>query len=68
MLALAGYLEHCNLAHKQDGDRIVVEENGEAVLTATFDDQNRLTNLEVKLRSGAPAPKGESWDEASCGG
>lgn len=48
-LALAGYLDHYGLRHEQDGDKIVVKENGEPVLTATFDERNRLTNLETTL-------------------
>jgi hypothetical protein len=67
-LALAGYLDHYNLAHEQDGDKIVVKENGEPVLTATFDELNRLTNLEVRLEAKAESTgessPGESWDEA----
>lgn len=47
--------------------RIVVKEGGEPVLTATFDEQNRLTSLEVRLEaradSSAAAPS-ESWDQA----
>lgn len=62
-LALAGYLDHYGLSHEQDGDKLVVKESGEPVLTATFDELNRLTNLEVKLKSDTPTPKGESWDE-----
>jgi hypothetical protein len=60
-LALAGYLDHYNLAHEQDGDRFVVRENGEPVLTATFDEHNRLTNLEVTLSSNERTG-GEPWD------
>lgn len=47
--------------------RIVVKENGEPVLTATFDEQNRLTNLEVRLEARADSPAdapSESWDQA----
>lgn len=66
-LALAGYLDHYGLVHEQDGDTLVVKENGESVLTATFDEQNRLTNLEVKLNTGTDSPVEndpvESWDE-----
>lgn len=66
-LALAGYLDSYTLGYEQDGDKIVVKENGEAVLTAMFDEQNRLTNLEVRLESDVNDPDdsspGESWDE-----
>jgi hypothetical protein len=61
-LALAGYLGHYGLSHERDGDNLVVKENGEAVLAATFDDQNRLTALEVKLEGSAESSE-ESWDE-----
>ena len=61
-LALAGYLDHYGLGHEQDGGKIVVKEDGEAALTATFDEQNRLTKLEAKLKSEA-ASRGESWDD-----
>jgi hypothetical protein len=61
-LALTGYLDHYSLSYEQDGDKIVVKENGEAALTAIFDEQNRLTNLEAKLKPSGTAPKGESWD------
>ena len=44
-LALTGYLDHYNLSHEKDGDKIIAKVNGEAALTATFDEQNRLTNL-----------------------
>ena len=48
--ALAGYLEHYGLSGEVEGDSLVVKENGEAVLTATFDGQNRLAKLEVSIR------------------
>lgn len=67
-LALAGYLDHYGLTHEQDGDKIVVKENGEPVLTAAFDAQNRLTKLEAKLKAVADeldkSDPAESWDEA----
>ena len=66
-LALSGYLDSYGLSHEQDGDKIVVKEDGEPVLTATFDELNRLTNLEVKLKAEADSPGKddpvESWDE-----
>jgi hypothetical protein len=67
-LALAGYLDHYGLSYEQDGDKLVVKEDGEVVLTATFDKQNRLTKLEAKLKptdSGADdSNTAESWDQA----
>lgn len=66
-LALRGYLDSYGLAHEVAGNQIVVKENGEPVLTATFDEQNRLTNLEVRLEARADSPTAapsESWDQA----
>lgn len=72
-LALTGYLDHYGLSYERDDDKIVVKEMGEAVLTATFDELGRLTNLEVKLKTEGDGlaeelptenPPGESWDEA----
>lgn len=64
-LALRGYLDSYGLAHEVVGNQIVVKEGGEPVLTATFDEQNRLTNLEVRLegRADSPAAPSESWDQ-----
>jgi hypothetical protein len=62
-LALASYLDHYGLGHEQDGDKLVVKESGEAVLTATVDEHNRLTNLEARLKVDAPATNTESWEE-----
>jgi hypothetical protein len=62
-LALTGYLDHYSLSYEQDGDKIVVKENGEAALTATFDEQNRMTNLEAKLKPTGATPNDELWDE-----
>lgn len=66
-LALTGYLEHYGLSHEQDGEKIVVKENGEVVLAATFDEQNRLTKLEAKLEGAEPKSDAggavESWNE-----
>jgi len=45
----------------------MVNVRSEPVLTATFDEQNRLTNLEVRLEARAdspPAAPSESWDQA----
>jgi len=54
--ALAGYLEHNGLVGEAEGDTLVVKEDGEAVLTATFDGQNRLAKLEVSIRPTPAAP------------
>jgi len=61
-LAFMCYLDSYKLIHEQHGDKIVVKENDEPMLTATFDEQNRLTNLEATLKRSAEA-KGETWDE-----
>jgi hypothetical protein len=62
-LALTSYLDHCCLVYEQDGEKLVVKENGEPVLTATFDELNRLTNLEVRLNADTTTAKPQSWDE-----
>lgn len=72
--ALCGYLDYCDLKHEHTGNQIVVRgEGGEALLTATFDEQKRLTNLEVRLNAEPPAAEPaadaghservESWDD-----
>lgn len=61
-LALTGYLDHYGLGYERDGEKLLVKDHGEVVLAATFDDQNRLTALEVELESNAE-PSGQSWDE-----
>jgi hypothetical protein len=48
-LALTGYLEYYGLPFQQEGTEVVVRENGEAMLTATFDELNRLTKLEATI-------------------
>lgn len=55
-IALAGYLESCGLAFESEPARIVVKEKDEPVLMATFDEQERLTHLEVTLRAEEPPP------------
>jgi hypothetical protein len=61
--ALTDYLDHYGLAHEHDGNKIVVNEGSEAVLIATFDEQDRLTDLQANLKSDARVSNGESWDE-----
>lgn len=64
--ALCGYLDHHGLEHEHDDNQIVVrDEDDEPVLTATFDEQRRLTKLEARLEPEAPEDNdpGESWDE-----
>ncbi len=52
--ALCGYLDDYDLEHEHAGNQIIVrDEGGESVLTATFDEQKRLTNLEVRLEAQA---------------
>ena len=53
--ALAGYLEHYGLVGETEGDTLVVKEDGEAVLTAAFDEQDRLAKLDVSIRPVASA-------------
>ena len=65
-LALTGYLDSYKLGFEQDGDKIVVKEDGEAVLTAMFDEQNRLTGLEVRVNPVPPATNGQVED-SMCG-
>ncbi|MBL8793997.1 MAG: hypothetical protein JNM56_08830 [Planctomycetia bacterium] len=48
-LALAGYLGHYGLAGQDDAGKLVVKEDGQAVLVAAFDEQERLTKLEVTV-------------------
>lgn len=66
-LALAGYLDYYNLTHEQVDDKLVVKENGDPVLTATFDEQNRLTHMEANLKPAASSEGDsdavESWEE-----
>ncbi|MBL8799294.1 MAG: hypothetical protein JNM56_35740 [Planctomycetia bacterium] len=50
-LALLGHLDHYGLAYEQEAGKVLVKENGELLLTATFDELNRLTNLEVMIDS-----------------
>lgn len=49
--ALAGYLESYGLAFESEPARIVVKEQDEPVLTGTFDEQDRLTHLEITLKA-----------------
>jgi hypothetical protein len=44
-----GHLDHYGLAYKQAAGKVLVRENGEAVLTAVFDGQDRLTQLNVTV-------------------
>lgn len=61
-LALVGYLDLHDLAYRQEGDTVVVTGNDESVLTATFDDQRRLSVLEITPSRPAAEPT-ESWDQ-----
>jgi len=49
------YLEHYGLAGEAEGDTLVVKEKGEAVLTARFDEQDRLAKLDVSIKPLASA-------------
>lgn len=48
-LAFGGYLEHYGLVGEVEGDTLIVKDNSEAVLTAAFDDQDRLTKLDAAI-------------------
>lgn len=50
-LALLGHLDHYGLGYEQEAGKVLVKENGETVLAATFDELNRLTNLEVQVHA-----------------
>lgn len=52
-LAILGHLDFYGLAHEQEGNKIMVKENGEPLLQATFDAMNRLTQLEVSIKPEA---------------
>lgn len=49
-LALTDYLDHHGIGYEQDAVKVVVKEDGEPVLIATFDDLKRLTHLEANLK------------------
>jgi len=51
-LALKSYLDGAGIAHVKEGNAVIVKEGRETVLMATFDKQNRLTNLEATLKGG----------------
>ena len=63
--ALAGYLEHYGLVGEAQGDTLVVKEDGETVLTAMFDEMNRLAKLDVSIR---PLASAMPWPERRPGG
>jgi hypothetical protein len=54
-LAFSGYLDDYGLAYERDQDQIVVKENGVPVLTASFDEQDRLAKLEATLTRDSSA-------------
>jgi hypothetical protein len=51
-LALAGHLAHYGIDGRDEGDRVLVREAGQPVLTATFDEVDRLTKLNVTVKGG----------------
>lgn len=53
-LALAGYLAYYGLDGQAEGDALIVREGDEAILTATFDGQRRLTKLDATIKAGKP--------------
>ena len=48
-LALTRYLDQCGIVYTSEGNAITVREKENAVLTATFDEQKRLINLDARL-------------------
>jgi hypothetical protein len=61
-LALIGYLDHYGLTHEDEGSQVIVKEKQEPMLTATFDEQNRLTQLVASVKPQAVGMS-EKWDE-----
>mgnify|MGYP001214777150 CR=1 FL=1 len=51
--ALQGYLEAHMLKGQEEGDRLVVLENGQPLMSATFDEHDRLVRLEATLKRQA---------------
>lgn len=49
-LALTSYLDGCGVGHVNEGNAVIVKEGRETLLTATFDEQNRLTKLEATIK------------------
>jgi hypothetical protein len=47
--AMLGYLDYYGLNGKTKGNTVVVEDSGKPVLTAKFDKQHRLRNLEARV-------------------
>lgn len=60
--AFMGHIDHHGLSAETDGSRVVVRDGG-AALTATFDEHNRLTRLEV-AQGAIPEDVEDSWDQA----
>jgi hypothetical protein len=48
-LALTGCLDYYRIPHEQNANDVVVREDGRPLLTAVFDEQNRLTKLDALL-------------------
>ena len=48
-LALTSYLDQHGITYNNEGNTVIVKEGGNIVLTAAFDDQKRLTNLDARL-------------------
>lgn len=62
--ALCGYLDHYGLDHEHTDNQIVVRgEDGQPLLTATFDDQKRLTSLEARLGGQADSTDEDTTPE-----
>jgi hypothetical protein len=62
-LALTTYLSSHDLNYHNDDRQILVKKDGINVLTATFDEQNRLTTLETEMDADEEPPV-ESWEES----
>lgn len=62
-IALEKYLDSYGLAIEASDRRIIARQNGEVVLTATFDESNRLAKLNVAQKPEQANTTGETWDE-----
>ncbi len=47
--ALTSYLDQCGILYRSEGNAVIVEEAGETVLTATFDNLKRLAKLTAAM-------------------
>jgi len=61
-IALIGYLDHHGIAFEHDGHTVIVKNSGETMLSATFDELNRLIEWEATLKPQSLVVEG-SWYE-----